>query len=41
LIPQRLLAVVEDLVEVEPIGELSLKGFQRAVTAYNVLRLQK
>jgi hypothetical protein len=28
--------VVEELVEVEPAGELVLKGFQRAVTAYNV-----
>ena len=32
--------VSTDLVEVEPIGELSLKGFQRAVTAYNVLGLK-
>jgi class 3 adenylate cyclase len=40
LISQRLLATVETLVEVEPVGELTLKGFHRAVTAYNVVRLQ-
>jgi adenylate cyclase len=38
LISQRLLATVETLVEVEPVGELTLKGFHRAVTAYNVVR---
>lgn len=36
LVPQRLLGAIENLVETEPAGELSLKGFQRAVTAYNV-----
>ena len=40
LIPQRLLASIADLAEVESIGELTLKGFQRAVTAYNVLGLK-
>ena len=40
LIPRRLLATVEDLVEAEPVGELSLKGFHRPVTAHNVLRLR-
>ena len=40
LIPQRFLASIADLAEVESIGELSLKGFQRAVTAYNVLRMK-
>jgi adenylate cyclase len=39
LVPQRLLGTVEDLVEVEPVGELLLKGFHRPITAYNVLRL--
>jgi len=38
LIPQRLLGTVEALIEVEPVGELTLKGFQRPVTTYNVLR---
>ena len=40
LLPQRLLGVIDDLVDVEPVGDLSLKGFQRPVTAYNVLRLK-
>jgi len=40
LLPQRLLGVIEELIDVEPVGELSLKGFQRAVTAYNVLALR-
>jgi class 3 adenylate cyclase len=40
LVAQRLLAAVEDAVDTEPVGELALKGFQRPVTAYNVLRLR-
>ncbi len=40
LVPQRLLGAVEDLIEVEPLGELTLKGFQRPVSAYNVLKLK-
>jgi class 3 adenylate cyclase/CheY-like chemotaxis protein len=40
LVPQRVLATVEGLVEVEPVGELSLKGFHRSITAYNILRLR-
>jgi len=40
LISQRLLGTVEELVEVEPAGELTLKGFSRPVTAHNVLRLK-
>ncbi len=38
LISQRVLASVEDLVEVEPVGELHLKGFLKPVLAYNVIR---
>ena len=38
LIPQRVLAAVEDLVDVEPLGVLELKGFHRPVTTYDVLR---
>jgi len=41
LIPQRLLGTVEELeelMEVEPVGEVTLKGFHRPVTTYNVLR---
>ena len=37
LISQRLYAEVEDDVDVEPVGEFTLKGFQRPVTAFNVL----
>jgi adenylate cyclase len=40
LVPQRLLGRVEELVEAEPAGELSLKGFHRPVTAYNIVRLK-
>ena len=37
LIAPRLYAEIEDAVEVEPVGELMLKGFQRPVAAFNVL----
>ena len=40
LVSQRLLGTVENMVEVEPVGELTLKGFHRRVTAYNILRLK-
>jgi class 3 adenylate cyclase/CheY-like chemotaxis protein len=40
LISQRLLGTVEELVEVEPAGELTLKGFSRPVTTHNVLRFK-
>jgi class 3 adenylate cyclase len=40
LIPRRLLGTVEHLVEPEAIGELSLKGFHRPITTYNILRLK-
>ena len=40
LVAQRLLGAVEELVEAEPAGELSLKGFHRPVAAYNILRLK-
>ena len=40
LATQRLLANVDELVEAEPGGELSLKGFHRPVTAYKILRLK-
>ena len=36
LVPQRLLGAVENFVEAEPVGELSLKGFHRAIPAHNV-----
>jgi adenylate cyclase len=40
LIAQRLLGAVEDIVEAEVVGELTLKGFHRPVSAFNVLRLK-
>ena len=40
LATQRLLANVDELVEAEPGGELSLKGFHRPVTAHKILRLK-
>jgi adenylate cyclase len=40
LVSQRLLGAVEELIDVVPIGELTLKGFHRPVTAYNILRLK-
>jgi len=40
LIAQRLLGTVDDMVEAEAVGELTLKGFHRPVAAFNVLRLK-
>jgi adenylate cyclase len=40
LVSQRVYAQVDELVEAEPHGELTLKGLHRAVTTYNVLRLK-
>jgi DNA-binding response OmpR family regulator len=37
LIAQRLYAEVEDDVDAEPVGEFTLKGFQRPVAAFNVI----
>ena len=41
LVSQRLLGGIDELVEAEPAGELSLKGFHRPITAHNILRLKK
>jgi adenylate cyclase len=41
LIAKRALASVEELVEVEPVGELQLKGFLKAVPAYNIVGLKE
>jgi class 3 adenylate cyclase len=40
LIGQRIYGTIGDLVDVEPVGELALKGLHRLVTAYNVLNLK-
>jgi len=37
LISPRVLMAVEDKVKVEPVGELTLKGIRRPMTAYNVV----
>jgi class 3 adenylate cyclase/CheY-like chemotaxis protein len=41
LVSQRLLGTVEELVDVEPAGELSLKGFHKPVPAFNVMGLKE
>jgi adenylate cyclase len=41
LIEQRLYAEVEDDVEVESIGELTLKGFQRPIAAFNIVAVHE
>ena len=38
LVSRRLYGAVEALIDAEPVGELSLKGFAKPVTAFNVLR---
>jgi class 3 adenylate cyclase len=40
LISERVHLMIEDLLEVEPLGEIALKGFHRPVGAYNVLAIQ-
>ncbi|MGH7266702.1 MAG: adenylate/guanylate cyclase domain-containing protein [Candidatus Rokuibacteriota bacterium] len=40
LVSQRVWAAVEDLVEAEPTGDLSLKGLHRPVAAYGILGLR-
>ncbi len=40
LLSQRVAGGVEGIARVEPVGELTLKGFQRPVKAYNVIRLE-
>ena len=40
LISQRLVGAIEELVETEPAGELSLKGFHRLIAAHNILRMK-
>ena len=40
LVSKRLLGTMENQLEVESVGELTLKGFHRPITAYNVLGLK-
>jgi hypothetical protein len=37
LIAPRIFAKLEDRIEVEPVSDLILKGFQRPIPSYNVL----
>jgi adenylate cyclase len=41
LIAQRLYAEVEDAVEVEAVGEFTLRGFQRPIAAFNVVAVRE
>ena len=41
LVPQRMLGMVEELVEAEVVGELGLKGFSKPVSAFNVIGLRE
>jgi adenylate cyclase len=41
LIAQRLYAEVEADVEAGPVGELTLKGFLRPITAFNVVAVRE
>jgi class 3 adenylate cyclase len=41
LISQRVLAATGELAEVEPVGELRLKGLHRPVATYRLLRLRQ
>lgn len=40
LISRRVLALVEDMVEAESVGDLMLKGFAKPVTAFNIVGLR-
>lgn len=40
LVPKRLVTSLEDVVEAEPVGDLSLKGFHRPIPCYNILGLR-
>jgi adenylate cyclase len=40
LVSQRVLGMLNELVEVESVGDLNLKGFHRAISAHNILKLK-
>lgn len=40
LVSQRVLGMLNELVEVESVGDLDLKGFHRAISAHNILKLK-
>jgi adenylate cyclase len=41
LISQRVYSTVEESAEVEPLGELNLKGFHRPIATYQVVGLKE
>ncbi|HVO91349.1 MAG TPA: adenylate/guanylate cyclase domain-containing protein, partial [Terriglobales bacterium] len=41
LIDQKTLSQIDELVDAEPLGELHLKGFARAVHAFNIVNLRR
>jgi class 3 adenylate cyclase len=41
LISRRLLSAVEHLIEVEPVGDLALKGFHNPVPVYNLMKFRE
>ena len=41
LVPRRLHGALEEVIAVSPVGELTLKGFSRPVTAFNVTGLKR
>ena len=40
LISQRVFGAAEELAEMEGVGDLTLKGFQRPIKTYNVVNLK-
>jgi class 3 adenylate cyclase len=40
LVPRRVLGLVEDIVTVEPVGDLALRGFLKPVAAFNIIGLR-
>jgi class 3 adenylate cyclase len=41
LVAHRVLAALDDLLDVEPLGEVGLKGFLRPIPVFNVLGLRR
>lgn len=41
LVSQKVYTEIEEMADVEPVGEIVLKGFSRPVAAYNIVRLKE
>jgi class 3 adenylate cyclase len=41
LVSKRVFAAVQDYVEVEPVGELAVRGFARPVPAFNLVAISE